>query len=483
MSRYSKWLSPLFFALGLVIVSVSFYQSAGVGLRQYETMHLNSISREIREIIRAKQLELETKLAAYTSKPFLPEAASAAFNANKPGPLNELLGQLKSDADVDLVAMSDPVTGDAICRRRLVFKTPSFRLNQTGAAFFPVENSAFLLAHAPVKMFDLPQGVLIVGYDLNTSVAAEIREATGAAVQFSFDAPEDNSAEYLEIVRADGRKTRVYLEKDTRFVNQVRSRSELLFMAALGLSLFLLSYIFYRTHQGTVEYAKGYAQAADEVLHDLRGPSHALKELLPLLVENRDPELLAVAKSRVERIEAITKSLAERKREQESLLPRFSRRPSKKRLNLRQVIEEQIEESSTRFTDVKFSVEGPDTVMVAGDRVCVERILSNLLTNAAESVEGRKKKKVLVALSVGKGRVQVAVTDTGKGIAPDVLLRVTERGFSHGKKNGIGIGLAFVKHAVSELGGSIVFASEPAHGTTVLLKFPEWSEKKGAERA
>ncbi|MCB0417944.1 MAG: hypothetical protein KDD39_09855, partial [Bdellovibrionales bacterium] len=74
MSRYSKWLSPLFFVLGISVVSISFYHSAGDGLRQYETMHLKSISREIREIVRAKQLELETKLSTYTTKQFLPDA-------------------------------------------------------------------------------------------------------------------------------------------------------------------------------------------------------------------------------------------------------------------------------------------------------------------------------------------------------------------------------------------------------------------------
>ncbi|MCB9254036.1 MAG: HAMP domain-containing histidine kinase [Bdellovibrionaceae bacterium] len=481
MSRYSKWLSPLFFVLGISVVSISFYHSAGDGLRQYETMHLKSISREIREIVRAKQLELETKLSTYTTKQFLPDAASAAFNAHKPGPLNELLGKLQSEAGVDLAAMSDPVSGEPICGRKLLFVTPTFRLNQTGAAFFPVEGSPFLLAHAPVKLYGVPEGVLILGYDLNETVSAEIRAATGAAVMFSFDPPEDGAAENLEIVTADGKETRVYLEKDTRFVNEVRSRSELLFMVALGLSLFLLSYIFYRTHQGTVEFAKGYARAADEVLHDLRGPSNALKELLPLLIESRDPELLEVAKSRVERIEAITDSLAKRKREHETLLPSFTKSLQKDRIDLREIVEKQVQESRMRFTDVAFSIEDSEPVFIAGEKLTLERVLSNLVSNAAESVAETENKFVSVAISNRNRKLQLTVADTGAGISAKVLPHVFERGFTHGKNGGHGIGLAYVKDAVTGLGGTVEIVSSPGEGTTVLVEFPAVNSANEAE--
>ncbi|MEZ4749338.1 MAG: HAMP domain-containing sensor histidine kinase [Bdellovibrionota bacterium] len=472
MSRYSKWIAPLFFLLGLSIVSFSFYQSAGVGLRKYEVMHLKSISREIREIVKAKQSDLEAKLARYALDPSLPQASSLAFNAGNLKPLNELLANVKSKAEVDLVAMGDPVTGNVIGHQKLGFKTPSFKESQSRAAFVPANNMPYLLVHAPVKLYGLTEGVLILGYAINRTVSQEIRKTTGSSVVFTLEEPESDAPEYLEIVSATGEESRVYLLADTGFVNEVRERSELAFMIALGLALLFLSYIFYRTNRGTVEFAKGYAQAADEVLHDLRGPSNALKELLPLLMESRDPELLLVAKSRVARIEAITDSLAERKRANDSLLP-SSTKTRRENVEIRALIAAQMSESAIRYKKVSFELESKGTYVVAGDRTKLERVFSNLLSNAAESLADKDKKQVLVSIDSREGKVELSISDTGIGIPAQVLPRIFERGFTHGKKDGNGIGLAYVKEAIADLGGKISIASELGRGTTVRLQFPE----------
>jgi signal transduction histidine kinase len=111
--------------------------------------------------------------------------------------------------------------------------------------------------------------------------------------------------------------------------------------------------------------------------------------------------------------------------------------------------------------------DGPLTI--DGDRFALGRVFRNLITNAIQATEpgGR----VSVATSRIGDRVQIAVADTGSGIAPDRLSKIFDD-FMTTKRRGLGLGLAISKRIVEQLDGTISVESEVGRGTTFTMRFP-----------
>jgi two-component system phosphate regulon sensor histidine kinase PhoR len=69
------------------------------------------------------------------------------------------------------------------------------------------------------------------------------------------------------------------------------------------------------------------------------------------------------------------------------------------------------------------------------------------------------------------------VTDSGSGIAPEHLPRLTERLYRVDRSRsretgGTGLGLAIVKHVAQRHGGELIIESVPGKGSTFRIVFP-----------
>jgi two-component system sensor histidine kinase PilS (NtrC family) len=97
------------------------------------------------------------------------------------------------------------------------------------------------------------------------------------------------------------------------------------------------------------------------------------------------------------------------------------------------------------------------------------QILWNLCLNAMEAMADGG--ELRVAIAARQSRLEVAVSDTGEGIAAGDLAHVFEPFFST-KAEGTGLGLALVHRIVQEHGGEIDVRSSPGLGTTFNLTLP-----------
>ncbi len=99
-----------------------------------------------------------------------------------------------------------------------------------------------------------------------------------------------------------------------------------------------------------------------------------------------------------------------------------------------------------------------------------KQVLWNLCVNAVEAMPDGGELRVGAAAGPGQ-LLEVWVSDTGSGIAPDDLSHVFEPFFST-KPDGTGLGLAHVHRIVQEHGGEIDVRSTPGFGTTFTVTLP-----------
>jgi two-component system phosphate regulon sensor histidine kinase PhoR len=115
----------------------------------------------------------------------------------------------------------------------------------------------------------------------------------------------------------------------------------------------------------------------------------------------------------------------------------------------------------------------PELPTVMADVNAVSEVLINLLGNAIKyTPEGGK---VWVRATAANGTVEVQVADTGQGIAAQHLPHIFERFYKADRSrasDGVGLGLALVKHLVQAHGGKVWAESVEGRGSTFSFTLP-----------
>lgn len=101
------------------------------------------------------------------------------------------------------------------------------------------------------------------------------------------------------------------------------------------------------------------------------------------------------------------------------------------------------------------------------------RVLSNLLNNSIEALNPQG--KLSVQISQIEDSISIRIHDNGKGMPPEVLAKLGQRGFSSGKEgteSGSGLGVAHAMNTVQAWRGSLKYESEVGKGTTAIITLP-----------
>jgi signal transduction histidine kinase len=115
---------------------------------------------------------------------------------------------------------------------------------------------------------------------------------------------------------------------------------------------------------------------------------------------------------------------------------------------------------------------------IFGDRVHLQQVLINLILNGMEAMtdtpEAERSLYVRTAIN-GQRRVEISVTDSGRGIPPDKLPRLFDSFFTT-KQNGMGLGLAIGRSIIDAHQGHIFAENNSDGGATFRFDLPSGNE-------
>jgi len=114
----------------------------------------------------------------------------------------------------------------------------------------------------------------------------------------------------------------------------------------------------------------------------------------------------------------------------------------------------------------------PDLPPIRADANQLSQVLMNLLLNAAEATVAGGKIAIAADRLTLVDSIEIRVTDTGCGIAPDVLPHVFEPFFTTKRGKGTGLGMSISQAYVRSHNGEIRVDSVVDRGTTVTLTLP-----------
>lgn len=206
------------------------------------------------------------------------------------------------------------------------------------------------------------------------------------------------------------------------------------------------------------------------IAHDLRQPLNSIDLYAQLILQHgvADPETL----QRIHRMMALTRRLNRMVQD----LVDFTRLEARqlpldrRRLDLAELIKEATERIAMEDPErpIELDVRGaPAWVDVDPDRIA--QVMDNLLTNAVKY--GDPGTPIRVEVDAGAGRISVAVTNQGPGIAPEhvpYLFGRFQRACDAQRRGvkGIGLGLYITRELVEAHQGTIVAESVPGGTTT-----------------
>lgn len=345
------------------------------------------------------------------------------------------------------ITLQATLLGQAIDRLRDLRRFLSDAIGRLPDAIFVTDlDGRIALTNAEGRRLALRLGTpMVAGSDLR-DLLARFRVTDGGALSpFVYQAPDQGGA---EAVTEDGGNFEI------RYVAQ-RDASD----AQVG-------WIMRIVDTTPLKQAERHREEALQLLsHDMRAPQSAILTLL------RGPETMVPKpiSTRIEKLANRTLQLAE----DFVQLARAEAKPIEPEpIDLNDVAIDAADAlwPEAKARGIKVDVEGiDDPHMVEGDRQLLTRAVINLIGNA---IKYSDKGVIRCALAETDGRIRLTIADQGVGMSAEQRAKLFER-FQQGPREGIGLGLAFVRTVVLRHSGRIDCESALGKGTTFTITLPK----------
>lgn len=212
------------------------------------------------------------------------------------------------------------------------------------------------------------------------------------------------------------------------------------------------------------------------VSHDLRSPLAAIKATVTDLLDRDVPrsdaemrEALEAIDLETERLNSLIANLLDMSRIEAGVL-----HAKLATVDLGDAVASSVRNVGRVWPQVPITSRIEDGVMVRADPVFLDRVLTNLLDNAARSASSTTS-DVEVRSGRADGRVTIRVIDHGKGVVPHAREVMFHPFYDLDQRNprlGAGLGLAIAKGFVTAMDGEIWIEDTPGGGATFTVSVP-----------
>ncbi|MGE0238654.1 MAG: ATP-binding protein [Parvibaculaceae bacterium] len=215
-------------------------------------------------------------------------------------------------------------------------------------------------------------------------------------------------------------------------------------------------------------------QMSAALSHEFNQPLTAVKtyaDNAAILIErNRTGE----ARDNLARISSLTDRLAAISRH----LRNFARKPNEQLepVILADVVKDTLEIVSWRLKAADATVDvdlGAAPIVVRAGAIRLQQVLVNLISNAADAVEGLARKRIALTARHMAGKVTITVSDNGPGIQAAIAERIFDPFFTtKGVGKGLGLGLSISYNIIKDFDGDLTVMNQPEGGAAFTITLP-----------
>lgn len=218
------------------------------------------------------------------------------------------------------------------------------------------------------------------------------------------------------------------------------------------------------------EREQAWREMAKQVAHEIKNPLTPMRLSVQSFQRKFDPKdnnihkkVDEYSKTLIQQIDTMSK-IAE-------AFSNFAKMPVQnlETLNIVQVVERALEIFSA--DQVKFH-SAATKIMATVDKDQVNRVITNLVKNAIQSIPESRPPNIEVVLVEDLKGVHIRVIDNGIGIEPSIGEKIFQPKFTT-KTSGMGLGLPMVKNIIETYRGTISFETKLGEGTTFTVTFPK----------